>query len=147
AASETLGGPLAVAAELAGGTGAALAEAARSAYVGGMQTAAWAGAAVMLGMGVLALINLRHARVGEQAPPERAPGAARGTPADPPRPPSRPGDRPGVRAGAARGNPAAEERRGTAAVGAAPAAPLARARLRGERACRAPAGPEAPQGR
>ncbi|GAA1071080.1 MFS transporter [Nocardiopsis composta] len=77
AASETLGGALAVAAELAGGTGAALAEAARSAYVGGMQTAAWAGAAIMLVMGVLAFINLRHARVGEQAPPEPAAGAAR----------------------------------------------------------------------
>ncbi|MFC7739884.1 hypothetical protein ACFQXA_01345 [Nocardiopsis composta] len=45
--------------------------------MGGMQTAAWAGAAIMLVMGVLAFINLRHARVGEQAPPEPAAGAAR----------------------------------------------------------------------
>ncbi|WP_017596627.1 MFS transporter [Nocardiopsis potens] len=77
AASETLGGALAVAGELAGGTGAALAEAARSAYVAGMQTAAWSGAVIMLVMGVLAFINLRRVRVGEEAPPEPAADAAR----------------------------------------------------------------------
>ncbi|WP_157245175.1 MFS transporter [Nonomuraea typhae] len=57
-AGETLGGALAVAGELAGDVGTALAAAARAAYVDGMQTAAYAGAATMLIMG-LAVLRVR----------------------------------------------------------------------------------------
>jgi MFS transporter, DHA2 family, multidrug resistance protein len=56
---ETLGGALAVADKLTGEVGTALAAVARGAYVGGMQTAAYAGAGIMLVMGIIAFISLR----------------------------------------------------------------------------------------
>ncbi|GAB3443179.1 MFS transporter [Streptomonospora sediminis] len=63
AASETVGGAMAAAAELNTAVGEALAAAARTAYVSGMQAAAVAGAVVMLLTGLLAFINLRNARI------------------------------------------------------------------------------------
>ncbi|MFF4622922.1 MFS transporter [Nonomuraea jabiensis] len=61
-AHETLGGALSVAAELPQAVGAALASVARDAYVDGMQIAAFAGAGIMLVMGILAFIKLREAQ-------------------------------------------------------------------------------------
>lgn len=61
-AHETLGGALSVAAELPQAVGAALASVARDAYVDGMQIAAFAGAVIMLVMGILAFIKLREAQ-------------------------------------------------------------------------------------
>ncbi|MGN9842693.1 MFS transporter [Nonomuraea sp. H19] len=61
-AHETLGGALAVAGELPQAVGSALAAVARGAYVSGMQTAAFAGAVIMLVMGILAFIKLREAQ-------------------------------------------------------------------------------------
>jgi len=58
-ARETLGGALATAAELPGTSGAALVTAAREAFTSGMQTAALAGAALLLATAVLALVTLR----------------------------------------------------------------------------------------
>ncbi|MEU8207092.1 MFS transporter [Streptosporangium sp. NPDC049046] len=63
AARETLGGALGVAARLPEQTGAALLDAARSAFTGGMQVAAVLGAVIMALTAVLATILLRSVRV------------------------------------------------------------------------------------
>lgn len=67
AAQETLGGALAVAAELPGRAGDALATAAREAFTSGMQGAAVAGALLLLSAAGLAALGLRGIRVREQA--------------------------------------------------------------------------------
>ncbi|CAM5630356.1 MFS transporter [Streptomyces violaceorubidus] len=67
-AEETLGGALAVAAELPGrAAGDALATAAREAFTDGMQGAAIAGALLLLGAAVSAALGLRHIRVRPEA--------------------------------------------------------------------------------
>ncbi|CAM5609821.1 MFS transporter OS=Streptomyces tendae OX=1932 GN=GUR47_36610 PE=4 SV=1 [Streptomyces tendae] len=66
-AEETLGGALAVAAELPGRAGDALATAAREAFTDGMQGAAIAGALLLLGAAVSAALGLRHIRVRPEA--------------------------------------------------------------------------------
>ncbi|WP_369249368.1 MFS transporter [Streptomyces sp. R41] len=68
-AHETLGGALAVARQLPGGAGQALATAAREAFTSGMQAAAVAGAVLLLGAAVLATATLRKVHVRE-APAE-----------------------------------------------------------------------------
>jgi DHA2 family multidrug resistance protein-like MFS transporter len=67
AAQETLGGALAVARELPGSAGHALAAAAREAFTDGMRGAAVAGALVLLAAAVPAARTLRGARVRENA--------------------------------------------------------------------------------
>jgi len=69
-ARETLGGALAVAGQLPGRTGDALATAAREAFTTGMHAAAIAGAVLLLGAAVLATATLRHAHVREPEPAE-----------------------------------------------------------------------------
>ncbi|MFF1769230.1 MFS transporter [Streptomyces sp. NPDC058251] len=64
-AHETLGGALAVARQLPGDTGQALAGAAREAFTSGMQAAAIAGAVLLLGAAVLATAALRKVQVRE----------------------------------------------------------------------------------
>ncbi|MGC0385282.1 MFS transporter [Streptomyces sp. SAI-129] len=66
-AQETLGGALAVAAELPGRAGDALATAAREAFTDGMQGAAIAAALLLLGAAGLAALGLRHIRVRPEA--------------------------------------------------------------------------------
>ncbi|CAL9428105.1 MFS transporter [Streptomyces sp. enrichment culture] len=75
-ARETLGGALAVAAELPGRAGDALATAAREAFTGGMQAAAVAGAVLLTGSAGLAVVRLRGIRVREEpaAEAEKAAG-------------------------------------------------------------------------
>ncbi|MFD7818951.1 MFS transporter [Streptomyces sp. NPDC059785] len=63
AAHETLGGALAVAGQLPGRAGDALAAAAREAFTSGMQAAAVAGALILVAAGVLAALTLRSVRV------------------------------------------------------------------------------------
>ncbi|MFD7713952.1 MFS transporter [Streptomyces sp. NPDC059786] len=63
AARETLGGALAVAGQLPGRAGDALAAAAREAFTSGMQAAAVAGALILVAAGVLAALTLRSVRV------------------------------------------------------------------------------------
>ncbi|CAM5672224.1 MFS transporter [Streptomyces aurantiogriseus] len=75
AARETLGGALAVAEQLPGRTGDALATAAREAFTSGMQGAALAGAVLLLAAAVLASVTLRRVdvrKVTEMTEPERA---------------------------------------------------------------------------
>ncbi|MGI5458182.1 MFS transporter [Streptomyces sp. CA-249302] len=67
-ARETLGGALAVAGQLPGRTGDALAVAAREAFTSGMQGAAVAGAVILAGAGVLAARALRGIRVDADKP-------------------------------------------------------------------------------
>ncbi|GGX76706.1 MFS transporter [Streptomyces minutiscleroticus] len=62
-AHETLGGALAVARELPGRAGGALADAARVAFTDGMRAAAVAGAVAMAGAAVLAVAALRRSRL------------------------------------------------------------------------------------
>ncbi|MFD7549107.1 MFS transporter [Streptomyces sp. NPDC059816] len=69
AATETLGGALAVATELPAGTGAALTALARGAFTDGMGAAALGGTAVLLLAAVLALVLVRRPTAG--APAER----------------------------------------------------------------------------
>ncbi|UUU30705.1 MFS transporter [Streptomyces sp. CA-210063] len=75
-ARETLGGALAVADQLPGAAGEALATAARAAFTSGMQGAAVAGAVVLLGAAVPAVLTLRGAgardRDGECCAPAEA---------------------------------------------------------------------------
>ncbi|MFD5159791.1 MFS transporter [Streptomyces hawaiiensis] len=66
-AHETLGGALAVAEQLPGRAGDALATTAREAFTSGMNAAALAGAALLLGAAVLAAITLRRVGVREHA--------------------------------------------------------------------------------
>ncbi len=68
AARETLGGALAVAGQLPGRTGDALATAAREAFTSGMQGAAIAGALLLAAAAGLAAVTLRRVEVREQAP-------------------------------------------------------------------------------
>jgi DHA2 family multidrug resistance protein-like MFS transporter len=65
AARETLGGALAVAAQLPGRAGDALATTAREAFTSGMQGAAIAGTVVLAGAAALAVRALRGTRVGD----------------------------------------------------------------------------------
>ncbi|GHH86709.1 MFS transporter [Streptomyces capitiformicae] len=65
-AQETLGGALAVAAELPGDTGRLLATAAREAFTDGMRGAALAGAIVLLGAAVVAVRALRGVQVRKE---------------------------------------------------------------------------------
>ncbi|MFF7840974.1 MFS transporter [Streptomyces ossamyceticus] len=67
-ARETLGGALAVAEQLPGATGDALAATARAAFTTGMQGAAVAGAAVLLGAAALAAVTLRGVRARDHEP-------------------------------------------------------------------------------
>ncbi|MER6804310.1 MULTISPECIES: MFS transporter [Streptomyces] len=69
-ARETLGGALAVAAELPGRAGDALATAAREAFAHGMQGAALAGAVLLTGAAGLAAVGLRRIRVREEVAAE-----------------------------------------------------------------------------
>ncbi|MEW2078894.1 MFS transporter [Streptomyces sp. NPDC017966] len=71
-AQETLGGALAVAGELPGRAGDALATAAREAFTSGMQGAAVAGAVLLLGAAGLAAMGLRHIRIRPEASTENA---------------------------------------------------------------------------
>ncbi|MFJ5779410.1 MFS transporter [Streptomyces sp. NPDC093094] len=74
-ARETLGGALAVARQMPGRTGEALATAAREAFTHGMQTAAVVGAVLLLAAAALAALGLRGIQVREQTPepePEQA---------------------------------------------------------------------------
>ncbi len=66
-ARETLGGALAVAAELPGRAGDALATAAREAFTDGMRGAAVAAALLLLGAAGLAALGLRNIRVRPEA--------------------------------------------------------------------------------
>jgi MFS transporter, DHA2 family, multidrug resistance protein len=63
-ARDTLGGAVAVAAQLPDQLGAALVQTARGAFVQGMQVAAGISAAVALGVALFAVIMLRHVRSG-----------------------------------------------------------------------------------
>ncbi|MFI8088661.1 MFS transporter [Streptomyces sp. NPDC086080] len=81
AAHETLGGALAVAGQLPGRTGAALATAAREAFTHGMRGAAVAGALVFAGAAVLAWVTLRRVRVREEPCAESAGRADQVSPA------------------------------------------------------------------
>jgi DHA2 family multidrug resistance protein-like MFS transporter len=65
AAHETLGGALAVARQLPGDAGQALATAAREAFTSGMQAAAIAGMVLLLGAAALATVALRKVHVRE----------------------------------------------------------------------------------
>ncbi|PBC61057.1 MFS transporter [Streptomyces sp. Tue6028] len=69
-AHETLGGALAVARQLPGDTGQALATAAREAFTHGMQAAAIAGTVVLLGAAALATATLRKVHVREAESPD-----------------------------------------------------------------------------
>jgi DHA2 family multidrug resistance protein-like MFS transporter len=71
-AHETLGGALAVARQLPGHTGDALAATAREAFTDGMHGAAIAGAVLLLGAGVAAARTLRGLRVPAQETPAKA---------------------------------------------------------------------------
>ncbi|MBD0421024.1 MFS transporter [Streptomyces sp. TRM S81-3] len=79
-AQETLGGALAVAAELPGRAGDALATAAREAFTSGMQGAAIAGAVVLAAAAGLAAKGLRGIRVRKAADTENAGQADRVSP-------------------------------------------------------------------
>ncbi|MFF7855850.1 MFS transporter [Streptomyces sp. NPDC007904] len=79
-ARETLGGALAVAAELPGHAGDALAAAAREAFTHGMRGAALAGAVLLIAAAVLAAVGLRHIRTREGAHTENAGRADRVSP-------------------------------------------------------------------
>ncbi|CAL9415095.1 Multidrug efflux pump LfrA [Streptomyces sp. enrichment culture] len=79
-AHETLGGALAVAEELPGRAGDALAAAAREAFTQGMQDAAIAGTVVLAGAAVLAAVTLRRVRVREEADARSAGRADRVSP-------------------------------------------------------------------
>ena len=72
-ARDTLGGAVAVAAELPGQLGTALLEVARDAFVGGMQVAAGISAVVAVGVAILAVAMLRNVRLGDGRLPERRP--------------------------------------------------------------------------
>jgi DHA2 family multidrug resistance protein-like MFS transporter len=61
-ARDTLGGAVAVAAQLPGQVGTTLVEVAREAFVGGMQLAAGISAVVAIGVAVLAVVMLRNVR-------------------------------------------------------------------------------------
>jgi MFS transporter, DHA2 family, multidrug resistance protein len=83
AARDTLGGAVAVAAELPDPLGAGLLDTAREAFTQGLQLTAITSAAIVLGMAVLAAVLLRHVRAGSKPedqpdrPPDRAvPGSA-----------------------------------------------------------------------
>ncbi|MET9891471.1 MFS transporter [Streptomyces sp. NPDC006465] len=78
AAHETLGGALAVAGQLPGDAGQALAQAAREAFTNGMQAAAIAGVILLLGAAALATATLRKVPVHEteEAPEAVAPEQA-----------------------------------------------------------------------
>ncbi|MEU8383172.1 MFS transporter [Streptosporangium sp. NPDC048865] len=73
AARETLGGAVGVAARMPGEAGAALLDAARQAFTGGMQVAALLGAFVMALTAILAAILLRPARADPGGPTPRRP--------------------------------------------------------------------------
>ncbi|RDD88275.1 MFS transporter [Streptomyces parvulus] len=79
-AQETLGGALAVAVELPGRAGDALALAAREAFTDGMRGAALAGALVLLAAAGLAALGLRHIRVRPQTDTQNAGQADRLSP-------------------------------------------------------------------
>ncbi|MEY9486066.1 DHA2 family multidrug resistance protein-like MFS transporter [Streptomyces calvus] len=79
-ARETLGGALAVAAELPGRAGDALAAAAREAFTDGMRAAALAGAVLLAGAAALASAGLRRIGAREDAPMENAGRADRVSP-------------------------------------------------------------------
>jgi len=76
AAHETLGGALAVAQQLPGDTGRALATAAQEAFTSGMQAAAIAGAVLLLGAAALATTTLRKVHVRETESAETECGEA-----------------------------------------------------------------------
>jgi DHA2 family multidrug resistance protein-like MFS transporter len=80
AAHETLGSALAVAGQLPGRAGDALATAAREAFTSGMHAAAIAGAVVLAGAAVLASVTLRKVRVREETCKEDAGQAGRPSP-------------------------------------------------------------------
>ncbi|MFF6999303.1 MFS transporter [Streptomyces sp. NPDC008313] len=77
AAHETLGSALAVARDLPGRAGDALTAAARDAFTDGMQTAAVAGGALLIGAAVLATAALRGVTVRQAPDEETETGAAR----------------------------------------------------------------------
>jgi DHA2 family multidrug resistance protein-like MFS transporter len=62
AAGETLGGAVAVAAELPAGAGRLLVESARAAFLSGIGPTAWIGAGLVVVAAVVALVALRSAR-------------------------------------------------------------------------------------
>ena len=76
AARDTLGGAVAVAAQLPGSLGAEVLDVARDAFVLGMQAAAAISAVVAIGVAVLALVLLRHVRPGGEAASEPEPRPA-----------------------------------------------------------------------
>jgi MFS transporter, DHA2 family, multidrug resistance protein len=67
-ARDTLGGAVAVAGELPGRLGTAVLQAAREAFVQGMQLSSAIAAAVAVGLAILAVVVLRDRAVGPQAP-------------------------------------------------------------------------------
>jgi MFS transporter, DHA2 family, multidrug resistance protein len=66
AARDTLGGAVGAADELPDQLGAELLDAAREAFTQGLQLAAVMSAAIVLGMAILAVVLLRHARTGSE---------------------------------------------------------------------------------
>ncbi len=77
-ARDTLGGAVAVSAELSGQLGSELLGVAREAFVGGMQVAAGISAVVAVGVAVLAVAMLRNVRAGTADSPSDVPaGTAR----------------------------------------------------------------------
>ncbi|GAA0314077.1 MFS transporter [Actinoallomurus spadix] len=82
AVRETLGGALAVAGRMPGGTGEVIRRAARDAFVDGMHAAAVTGAVVMVGAALLTVVVLRRTRIAQPSDrPGPAPDAAAAEPA------------------------------------------------------------------
>lgn len=69
-AHETLGGALAVAADVPASLGAALTGAAHDAFVGAVHTQAWAGAVLMLAAAAYVVLDRRNTEAVDQAPAE-----------------------------------------------------------------------------
>jgi MFS transporter, DHA2 family, multidrug resistance protein len=75
-AKDTLGGAVETAETLPGGLGADLLDAAREAFVQGMQVAALTAAVIAAGMAVLTVFFLRHVGVGSEQEESKAPEQA-----------------------------------------------------------------------